>query len=281
MGNRQKQNNWTVTPITDPRKLELMRCAYQRSVSQCTGIDESTCCPDCQRRFNQFYTGSSASPPRSNETTPSSPPPANATTASGELPPPTLSIGSPQSTSASCDACPTESAKVTADCLNTGHCWFHCGCKSSVPKCCGYVGHYCDTYVWVCAGPDRDELAKLTLAILDYATHDGATLPSKQVTAYITADGAPTTEANANFVIQATIDSDERSLSVIKADVVEGKKLGLKSARPANAAGDSVNLAPLMDAPASIPSLRALPSQRTPMPNTNLLYLQQQLNTVR
>jgi hypothetical protein len=31
----------------------------------------------------------------------------------------------------------------------------------------------------------------------------------------------------------------------------------------------------------SIPSASPLPQERTPMPNTNLLFLEQQLNTVR
>jgi len=57
-GNRAVNGNWTMTPITDPRKLELMRCAYQRVLANC-GVAESTCCPDCKKRFNKFYTGRS------------------------------------------------------------------------------------------------------------------------------------------------------------------------------------------------------------------------------
>ena len=55
-GDRTAKENWTMTPITDPRKLELMRCAYQRVLANC-GVAESICCPDCKKRFNKFYTG--------------------------------------------------------------------------------------------------------------------------------------------------------------------------------------------------------------------------------
>ncbi len=53
---RTAKQNWTMTPVTDPRKLELMRCAYQRVLANC-GVAESACCPDCKKRFNKFYTG--------------------------------------------------------------------------------------------------------------------------------------------------------------------------------------------------------------------------------
>lgn len=51
--------------------------------------------------------------------------------------------------------------------------WFGAGRKGDVPKDCGcvYVGHYCDQYVWVLP-EHRDQLTRLTLAILDYAVHE-------------------------------------------------------------------------------------------------------------
>lgn len=258
MGQRQKMNNWTVTPITDPRKLELMRCAYQRAVSQCTGIGESACCPDCQKRFNEFYTGRSVLKAGGSDEAASTAelPLLNRQSENGEA-----------LASVSCKECPTDKSSVTAAGLTSGYCWFHCGCKKCVPKHCGYVGHYCDTYVWVPCGPSRDELAKLTLAVLDYATHNDATLPTKVVTAYILDNGQPATQDTANFVVQATIASDEQSRSVIKPEFDAGPL----PTQPMRAAPDGT----------PIPSLRPLPPQLTPMPNTNLLYLQQQLNTVR
>ena len=54
---RSQQEAFTVTPVNDPRKLELMRCAYQLAVSSCGRGAVSGTCPDCQTRFNVFYTG--------------------------------------------------------------------------------------------------------------------------------------------------------------------------------------------------------------------------------
>lgn len=54
---RAAKQNWTLNPINDPRKLELMRCAYQHAVSGCVDQGMPGGCPDCQQRFNRFYTG--------------------------------------------------------------------------------------------------------------------------------------------------------------------------------------------------------------------------------
>lgn len=46
--------------------------------------------------------------------------------------------------------------------------WFHVGKKHDVPKNACFVGHNCDTYVWVM--PDQlDGLNKFTLAIMDFS----------------------------------------------------------------------------------------------------------------
>ena len=52
------RENYTMTPINDPRKLELMRCAYQRAVTSCCMLGEAAGCPSCEKRFNRFYLGS-------------------------------------------------------------------------------------------------------------------------------------------------------------------------------------------------------------------------------
>ncbi len=56
-GSRNIQDSYTLTPVNDPRKLELMKCAYQRAVSSCGYGQESQTCPDCEGTFNRFYTG--------------------------------------------------------------------------------------------------------------------------------------------------------------------------------------------------------------------------------
>jgi len=54
------------------------------------------------------------------------------------------------------------------DCLlPTG--WFHVGCKQDVPPNACYVGHHCDTYVWVLP-EDLDGLTRFTITVLDIAT---------------------------------------------------------------------------------------------------------------
>ena len=44
--------------------------------------------------------------------------------------------------------------------------WFGVGKKKDVPKCACYVGHHCDTYVWV-TRDHMDSLTRFTLAIMD------------------------------------------------------------------------------------------------------------------
>ncbi|MDZ4849541.1 MAG: hypothetical protein SGI77_09615 [Pirellulaceae bacterium] len=57
-GARRTSNvSFTMTPVNDPRKLELMRCAYQRAMGACCCNGESAHCPDCKARFNNFYLG--------------------------------------------------------------------------------------------------------------------------------------------------------------------------------------------------------------------------------
>jgi hypothetical protein len=169
-GSHQSNEAFTMVPINDPRKLELMRCAYQTAVANCGRGSPSSSCPDCKARLNIFYTGE----------------------VDGEIP---------------------DSAKgaVTSECL-TSECWFHVGCKKCVPKDCGciYVGHYCGVYVWVLP-QGRDELAKLTLAILDYAMHDPPVRLTKQVVYYIDELGLPTGDKNSVGRITATIPVNERS----------------------------------------------------------------------
>jgi hypothetical protein len=47
--------------------------------------------------------------------------------------------------------------------------WYRTGCEKDVPKDACYVGHYCDTYVWV-LGDSVEGLARFTMTIIDLAT---------------------------------------------------------------------------------------------------------------
>ena|GEM_PF-6538938 len=171
---RAAQEGFTVTPVNDPRKLELMRCAYQRVMSYCGRGQEPTTCPDCKTRFNQFYTGD----------------------LDGDIRLKTQGM-------------------VTTECLDNC-CWLKVGCKKCMPKhCpCEYIGHYCDTYIWVLP-EGRDELTKLTLMILDFALHDPPTRLSKQVIYYVDELGLPTDRSRAVGQVTATVAINERNESVL------------------------------------------------------------------
>ncbi|HEV3415559.1 MAG TPA: hypothetical protein VG056_02045 [Pirellulales bacterium] len=171
---RSEQEGFTITPINDPKKLELMRCAYQEAVASCGCGAMSRNCPDCQARLNSFYTGD----------------PEGKISQSG-------------------------GGSVTTDCLK-GKCWFHVGRKHDVPDscCCNYVGHYCDTYVWVL--PDgRDELTKLTLVILDFALNGSPVKRTKEVVYYIDELGLPTTIKDSVGKVTAQVAVTEHDESVL------------------------------------------------------------------
>lgn len=179
-GSAQRSNleGVTLTPVLDPRKLELMRCAYQKAVSSCGGPAMKQLCPDCQARFNTFYTGNPAG-----------------------------DIGRTG-----------PSGIVSSNCLAgpNGPCWFHIGDEKCVPKHCEciYVGCYCGVYVWV-DHAGRDELSKLTLAILDYAQNNPPVLATKTVTYNIDQFGLPATRNDSVGTITATIGVDEQPPSLL------------------------------------------------------------------
>ncbi len=64
--------------------------------------------------------------------------------------------------------------------------WYHVASRQRVPACACYVGHYCDTYVWVDTA-DVDHLTRFTLAILDIAT-TASTSPKNQPDPKVIAD---------------------------------------------------------------------------------------------
>jgi hypothetical protein len=172
-GQRTCLESYTLTPVNDPRKLELMRCAYQKAARSCGMGEESTTCPDCKAIFNKFYTGD----------------------INGDIRQHANGI-------------------VTSECLSEHGCWFHVGCHRCVPRHCDCVGHYGDTYVWVLP-EGRDELTKLTLAILDYAMNSPPAGLSKQISFYIDEYGLPTNKQDAVGSVTATVAIDEQPASLL------------------------------------------------------------------
>jgi hypothetical protein len=169
---RTAQEAFTLQPINDPRRLELMRCAYQRAIASCGCGPESQSCPDCQSIFNKFYTGDP----------------------NGDIADHAHGI-------------------VTSECLKSP-CWLHFGCKKCVPKDCECVGRYGDVYVWVLP-EGRDELTKLTLAILDYAVNNAPVGLTKQVVYYIDEYGVPTQQKLAVGQVTAVVAIDEQNASLL------------------------------------------------------------------
>jgi hypothetical protein len=186
---RAAQETWTLVPISDPRKLELMRCAYQTAIAPCAGRAVPTDCPRCQALFNRFYTGDPEKP----------------------VPQPNIS------------------GVITSECIGPGYCWLGIGPKECVPKDCGcnFVGCYCGVYVWVLPGC-QNELTKLTIAILDYAIKEPVSTPVKTVVAYIDASGNPTTSSKAVAEVTAVMSVDKHSLSAVQPDIATSKPKMIK-----------------------------------------------------
>ncbi len=170
---RRAEEAFTLTPVNDPRKLELMRCAYQKAVASCGCGIVSEHCPDCQTIMKKFYTGN----------------PDGDISNTGGI--------------------------VNSTCIGEA-CFFQVGCKKCIPKhCpCSYVGEYCGCCVYVMP-EGRDELAKLTLAILDYAVNDPPQLRSKEVVYYIDEHGVPTTNDRSVGRVTAMVNIDEKPASLI------------------------------------------------------------------
>lgn len=245
MATRAQLETYNMLPVTSPTSLSMMRCAYQQVVANCrasTVPEEfkhlvSKNCPDCQKLWNHFYTGDAKSPP---------PPPGD----------------------------PRDPGTISNRCLQ-GRCWLGAGCKKCLPKeCpCNYVGHYCGLYVWVLPN-GRDDLTKLTLAILDYALHEAPAPKERQIVYYVGLNGQPTTHDLA--VGQVT-----QSISV-KADPSSAW------ATPAQSAAKRAHAFATQNAPLQ-EQVRAeerddftpkLPAQFPAIPLINPLQLQQQIQAI-
>lgn len=187
---RVARENWSATPVNDPRRLELMRCAYQKVVSlHCCRPEAlgtlSAACPDCELRWKGFY-----------------------------------GVGK--------DNRIDSYGRVTSDCL--GGAWFGAGGKKDVPKgChCQKVGSYCGVYVWVLPGGE-DELAKLTLAILDFAVNQPVYGLTKDVTLNLDANGKLVPSKDAVRTIKATIPIEASSYSLLKNEMGDVTKNDINS----------------------------------------------------
>ncbi len=174
---RNMKEAWTLTPVYDVRRLELMRCAYQHALF-CAGLSGSMkVCPDCDKIQRTFYLGDYTSKYDDN--------PAENSLATFSR----------------------KTGRTTPACFEAVA-WLACGERKCLPKNCKCVkmGHYCGTYVWVVSG-GQDELTKLTFTILDYAFSPQAPKSNrtKEVTWYIGENGLPVIRENAAQEIKAIV----------------------------------------------------------------------------
>ena len=169
-GQRSQQEAFTITPVNDPRKLELDAPARTRRRSAPAGAAA------VRARARTARPGSTFSTPAIR----------TATSAAGA------------------------NGTVTSECLKSSCCWFHVGCK----KCAEAVRLRLDGRVLrllrLGAARGRDQLTKLTLAILDYALHDPPVKRTKEVVYNIDEYGLPTTSQRAVGKVTAQIAIDDR-----------------------------------------------------------------------
>jgi hypothetical protein len=176
---RQATENWVLTPISDPAKLALMRCAYRQAVSSCLGIDLVTgsTCPACGNLRRDFY--GPADPEAANQR------------ANEELP----CLNSP------CWFCYGPKSEIPKTCD------------------CPYVGCYCGTYVWIPPqGREmltRLTLTILDYAVNDPRQFDKRT---KEVELYLKRDGSINYSGTDGVKITATIPIDVPNSSIAVLD---------------------------------------------------------------
>ena len=182
---RSQQEAFTVTPVNDPRKLELMRCAYQLAVANCGRGAVSGTCPDCQTRFKVFYTGDP----------------------NGDIRQGANGIVTSECLQSNCCWFHIGCKKCVPK---------QCSCTP--------VGEYCGCYVWVCP-EGQDQLTKLSLVILDYAMHEPPVKRTKQVDYYIDEYGLPTTSQRSVGKVTANVAIDERVEGLLKVDQADEARI--------------------------------------------------------
>jgi hypothetical protein len=194
---RRASETWTLEPIYDVRRLELMRCAYQHALFAAGLNDSFSGCPNCDKLQRMFYLGS-----------------------------PSGAYGTPDTLATWTVA----TGRTTPACFAHIR-WVGVGPKKCVPKeKCIKVGHYCGTYVWVCPG-GQEELTKLTLTILDYAFVTSASPPGvdlKEVTWYFK-DGVPSTAKEATSAVRAAVAFDSTAVPPTTATATHGGGTSLET----------------------------------------------------
>jgi hypothetical protein len=209
-GSRQAAQGWTLDPVRDPRRLSLMRCAYQHAL----GVAPDRC-PDCCELEKEWHLKPDllvlAYDRKTNQAVPDP-----------DTGRPVAILAPDGQPVFDKDGKLTPSGEVAVDedgflhvpqydCY--GPCAITCGwlCHGSLkdvpPSCRNGVGRFHGTYVWVLP-EHRDELTRLTLTILDYAESDRPTAQTKQVVRYLDALGNPATVSDYSQQVTLTVPAD-------------------------------------------------------------------------
>lgn len=225
-GGRDDTEGFTMQPVTDPYKLTLMRCLFQRAACGINSAD----CADCDKQFNRFYFGT-VEPPKTDQLAPSG---GAALWWSGQTV--KLVDGKIPTSTSELEFEPTEpnheivqaieddygnvnywsydgvktvltdqrqieallatdklrplyqrdtlanwtqrTGRITPACLRGG--WVRCGDPDGIrdSTCCD-TGEYCGTQIWVPVNA-KDQLAILTLLVLEVARHEPASPPAAE-----------------------------------------------------------------------------------------------------
>lgn len=181
-GSRTGLSQWGLTPLSDPDKLQLMQCAYQKAVYGAPQDGCVDCCekekafqgkPDLTLKVYDFERGTALCDPKTGKDF-------------------DVRVGGTGETGLTYQQSATRLYDIKADGTVTipqldcsGQCgitcgWLSYGSRCDVPRdCCWSVGHHCGTYVWV-KPFHRAHLSRLTLKILDYAVNDPAVTVARQ-----------------------------------------------------------------------------------------------------
>lgn len=213
---------WNLSPVNDPHKLALMRCAYQMALQSAGRGTPSAGCPDCGKRLGDFYKGHAHEG--------------------------------------------ADAGQTDVSCLSFAPNWFCVGTRKDVPKdCCVYSGHYCGVYVWV-PPHGRNELTKLSLAILDFALHSPEEPPvrTKAVTLYLDPTGKEVKQSEASRIVTTEVPLETKN----------------KDLDPLLLGKEEEKMTPRTPVPANLRyDLRPGSDRRRERPS--LLQLRQELETIR
>jgi hypothetical protein len=180
-GTRTMKEAWTLTPVYDVRRLELMRCAYQQALASAGLFEMNDGCPDCDKLQRAFYLGD---------------------------------VNGKYNDDPAFDSLAdwtVQKGRTTPACFESCHWICHGGIKKVPRHLNRKVGHNSGTYVWLNEGC-QNELTKLTMVILDYAFSAAGTKTKQtiDVVLYRGPDGKIVKHSDRAIEVKTTVAYDSR-----------------------------------------------------------------------